>query len=909
MRIRTGDFTAPTITGAKPTSPLRQIIGHVSLTQSMGTAWYKLAPVSWSFRPDRDRENHMANQAIVMAQLTGKRLRIRGTTTPFPVKAWAEQLHQNVVEAGRPFGAMPLPAWPDFLAGEQKLFLDSHQAEKETYFGVDFLHRGMGPQLWSSLMDIFAPSKVRPMTEDLRRQANPLQALDTLMSRAGMNGRPLTSPEMAWLLHRSSHLGFPAPPRRVEVDVDQWSTGDLSDLLDTVSWAAEPFASTMTVTGQFQGRTIVRHVAILTVGRMQQMEIPQRDQPWMTIPDGLGFPLEWSAQVTPRADKVVLAEVRQVLSKINAQTRHYEDEHGLDAPAALEDQRALALQVERELTNLADTSLGRARGWWRIAVSGTTRAECLSRVERVVGAFGRKVEIVHGYGQHAKALEFIPGTSVTQTAHARNLPLRAVAAGGAAVTSMAGDRRGWNIGRSGLDNSPVMFNFWKNMEDYDVSGLYPVLSALGGGKSNFIGGVVGETALAGIRWCCVDPAGRMGKLGRTPQLRAVSAVVDLLNGDPGSMNPYRMVPEPKLTDFDFIDFTELGDKEMAFLGLRDEDLDTVRASDLDPAKVEAVRQKRFQQARRRAMAIRTRLAQDSLLQILPATFAVSGEHAGEVATELRLAAMAIIDPAGEFKDRPKHPGLIIEALRQSKTRSSSIAQSTADLLDSIRHDPQPSLLFPLSDDDDVDDAFNSQLVFLSTKGIVLPDPETATKPEHWGDESRQGVAILNLASWRALRWVYALSPNERKGLALDELGFLNKLPSGQLLSTEGSRNSRKNNLVILAAGQDPGDTLVNDRGANFIGGAFLGRMDDLDAASRALRLIQVPVGVGYENTLMDMPRPTDENPDVPRQFLFYNRGGAGFREVITVNREGSHTDWLWSALESAPRQEYAGAVR
>lgn len=904
MRIRTGAFDAPKIGDATATSPLRQIIGHVTLTESMGTAWYKLAPVSWSFRPDRDRESHMVNQAVVMAQLTGKRLRIRGTTTPFPVKAWAEQLHRTVVGAGKPFGAAPLPWWPDFLAGEQKLFHDSHQAEKEVYFGVDFLQRGVGPQLLS----MFAGGKVRPMTEDLRRQANPLRTLDTLMSRAGMHGRPLTSPEMAWLLHRSTHLGFPAPPRRVEIDVDQWSTGDLSDLLDQVSWTAEPFATTMTVTGVFQGRTITRHVAVLTIGRMQQMDIPQRDQPWMTIPDGLGFPLEWSAQVTPRADKEVLAEVRQILGKINSQTRHYEDEHNLDAPAALEDQRAMALQVEQELTNLADSSLGRARGWWRVAVSGSTRAECLSRVERVVGAYGRKVEIVHGYGQHAKALEFIPGSSVTQKAHARNLPLRAVAAGGAAVTSMAGDRRGWNIGRSSLDGSPVMFDFWKNMEDYDVSGLFPVLAGLGGGKTNFMGEVVAKTAGAGIKWCSVDPAGRMSKLGRTPQLRGVSKVVDLLDGEPGSMNPYSMVAEPKLSDFDYIDFTELGDKEMHDLGLREEDLDTARASDLDPVKVEALRQMRFRKARTRAMAIRTRLCQDSLLQILPATFAVSGEHAGEVATELRLAATLVGDPNGPFKDQPnKHPGMIIRALRESTTKSKSVARATADLLDSIRHEPQPSLLFPLEDDYVVDDAFNSQLVFLSTKGIVLPDPEI--KPEYWGDEPRQGVAILNLASWRALRWVYALSPNERKGLCLDEMGFLNKLPSGQLLSTEGARNSRKNNLVILAAGQDPGDTLVNDRGANFIGGAFLGRMDDLDASSRALRLIQVPMGVGYENTLMDMPRPTDENPDVPRQFLFYNRGGNGFREVITVSREGAHTDWLWTALESAPRQEYAGAVQ
>ena len=39
---------------------------------------------------------------------------------------------------------------------------------------------------------------------------------------------------------------------------------------------------------------------------------------------------------------------------------------------------------------------------------------------------------------------------------------------------------------------------------------------------------------------------------------------------------------------------------------------------------------------------------------------------------------------------------------------------------------------------------------------------------------------------------------------------------------------------------------------------------------------------------------------MPRQFLFYSRGGAGFKELIEIARDGDHLDWLWTALESAP---------
>src|SRR4029077_12018518 len=126
----------------------------------------------------------------------------------------------------------------------------------------------------------------------------------------------------------------------------------------------------------------------------------------------------------------------------------------------------------------------------------------------------------------------------------------------------------------------------------------------------------------------------------------------------------------------------------------------------------------------RAAAIRTRLCMDSLLQVLPAAFAVTSPDAGHVATELRVAAHARSDPAGRFKGRPQHPGLIIEALRESSTDHRAAALATADLLTSLAQEPQPSLLFPASDDDvPISTGFDSQLTFLSTKGIVLPDPE------------------------------------------------------------------------------------------------------------------------------------------------------------------------------------------
>ena len=295
MRLSSAGSKAHDPSDPKPTTPLRQIAGNVAMTSTMGTAWYRLAAVPWSFRPDRDRESHIINQAVVAAQLTGKKIHIRGTTTPFPVRTWAEQHHNMVVEKGRPYGAGPLECWPDLLEGEQRLFLGEHQSEKEVFVGVDFLRRS----IWNQSAATLAPERVGPLTRELGRQHAKLAALDTLMARAGMNGSPVTGPQMAWLLHRSSYLGFPAPAKRLTLEVDEWGAGDLADLLGEAAWAADPFATTLRVTGILGGKAITRHVAVLTVGRMQHMDIPQADQPWMTLADSLGIPLEWSAHITP----------------------------------------------------------------------------------------------------------------------------------------------------------------------------------------------------------------------------------------------------------------------------------------------------------------------------------------------------------------------------------------------------------------------------------------------------------------------------------------------------------------------------------------------------------------------------------------------------------------------------------
>src|SRR5690606_26532133 len=71
----------------------------------------------------------------------------------------------------------------------------------------------------------------------------------------------------------------------------------------------------------------------------------------------------------------------------------------------------------------------------------------------------------------------------------------------------------------------------------------------------------------------------------------------------------------------------------------------------------------------------------------------------------------------------------------------------------------------------------------------------------------------------------------------------------------------------------------------------------------ALRLLKVPVGVGYEQVVASLGRRPGSRRDVERdterrQFLFAD--GAGGEERIRVDFSGPHLDHLRAALDTTP---------
>ena len=76
-----------------------------------------------------------------------------------------------------------------------------------------------------------------------------------------------------------------------------------------------------------------------------------------------------------------------------------------------------------------------------------------------------------------------------------------------------------------------------------------MVGGLGSGKSFLTGLIVYKTLRAGARWTVLDPSGPLAELTRLPELAPFSRHINLLRADPGILNPYRVVAEPRPEHF------------------------------------------------------------------------------------------------------------------------------------------------------------------------------------------------------------------------------------------------------------------------------------------------------------------------------------------------------------------------
>jgi hypothetical protein len=788
---------------------LRRISGHCTVTADKIHAWYLLDPQGWSFRPEVVRERLIIDGADVYAQLIRRNIHLRVTTRPYPVSSWAAAHDANA--------PAPLPGWRSYLLKDQRHLAGRSMADKEVYVGVEITAR-------SGLYKAFGGLAGSISDREVASLANAIRGTDEIMASPGMEGTPVTPRQLEWLLHRSCSLGLPAPLTLGSVESPQWEAEDLHEFTDKIQWFTTPYGRTIRVVGENDDQRVERHVCVLSVGRMTELEIPS-GVPWMQRTDQLDFPVEWSGRVEVEDSAKVGAAMRRNIQKIRAQKDHYEVEHQEPAPGALDRQADKALAVEDDISMGLSGLSTRTRGWFRVAVSASTQEEVLERANAVRKLFAPQITIARPADQYAVAREFIPGERLGTTAYKRRMPVTTLAAAVPAATAKVGDRLGIHLGEtSGTSTRVVTWEPWEMTERGEESGLTVLCAGLGGGKSTAGGNIIYRSLMQGVPWTVLDPSGRLTALCRLPDLAGRAESIDLLEAPPGVLNTYRVIAEPVFEHYE-------------------------SKQDWIVAKEHAAETRRMLTSN----VLRSMLPhqmQDHVLTEVALLRAVGKVHATHTSsTAYVVDELATMDGDPELR---RHAGYMADFLREAaKTSHGRLIFPSGYYLD--KHVEAPLL------------------TVYSLRGLALPDESTPGSDDL---DERLSMCVLYLAAWLTQRAMYSGDVHARKGIFLDEAWALSTFGSGRRFIDRASRDSRKHNTRVLLASQNPSDLLKLDL-ANLVSAAFIGRLTDEQAQRDALRFLPgVPEAVGYEAIFGTLSRPSRAGKRGAREFVFSDGTGA-----------------------------------
>jgi hypothetical protein len=830
---------------------LRQVDGHLLRTKTETWAWYRLPNERWNFRGMNDRTNAILGFADQLAELSGHWLHLRVTWRPVSPKTWAAAHDELAVD--RLPDTEQAVSYDDYLVGEQRAIAGRAHMVKEVHVGVLLAERRASDRALDRTPGFLRRAAAPLITSEAEEIAGKLALVDRTMTAAGIAGWRSSPADIDWLLARSVGLGLPAHVQKSPV-AEHLDPSDLATYTDPVAMWQQPYVPTVTVharTGEHAG--LSREVAVLRVGLMHGLHIPERDLPWMVTADRTGVPVEWSARFFIRDGEQVRGELQHQADKVRAQVRHYEDEHKLEPPLQLARQAALVARIDDELTTGFTSRGTRVQGWWSLALSAPTADAAVELAQTVTDAYKPKVRIEHPEAQYAHAREFIPGEPIASQAYKRRGSVVWAAAGMPHVTSQVGDQQGVQLGvTAGATPAPVAWDMWLSQQR-DRSGLTVFPGGLGSGKTVLMMMLVYKSCRAGARWTVLDPSGPTARLAALPELREHSRVIDLLAGQPGILNPYRVVAEPRLEQF---------------------------LDEIDPASA-------WQRAQTLADATRRRLMRDVITGLLPYEVAAQADT--------RTALLRAVRAAGTGPDHS--PMDVLQALHEDQTSTREASENVLGFVQEMFELLAP--LIPVPGQDPYADDRDDRLTVLTMPGLVLPRQDTDRRD--WETEEQLGIQMLGLAAWLTQATVYSQPMHARKGVMIDEAYFLTEVSTGRSLMNRFVRDSRKWALRVLLGTQIPQD-LLSIRGIeSLIDSAFLGRLDGGDEQTAALRLAQIPTDLGYERVLGALPKPRPGVSNVAREYLFAD--GAGGVEKVRALFDAPHLAHVMAALSTTPHAQ------
>jgi hypothetical protein len=801
----------------------------------------------WAFRPDKERENLIIAIAEQYAGLAGMRLHLRRTTKPFPADEWARTVAANTPY---PLPRVPgAPSWADHLVAAQRHLLNANSSEGQTFLGITFARRGFGDVWQERFNHLFGKGT---SNAERKRTDRLVEQFDEILGAFGVRGRRVTAQELEWLLYRSVALCMSPPTGLSPVANGHWETGDLLALTEQIERYRAPYGSTVKLVNRLTGEE--RHVAVLTVGRMEPLDIPERHEPWLHFHERLPWAMELSSRVDVLGPGDAFRNLEHRLRMIRSQQVDYAD-HRMDAPPELERLAQRALVVGDEMTTGLPLDASRVHGWHRLAVGGRTKEEALERARKVIKTYSRdmRISLQHPKNQDWLAREFIPGEPIANTGYVRRMPIRLFAAALPQAASTVGDRRGDLIGRTaGTCRRPVFLDLHFPTEVRERSGLAVFVAEPGGGKSTLMGALGYLNARRGVQVTMLDPSGPLARLCQMPELRPFSRVLNLTGSEHGTLAPYALIPTPEREHFAP---GPAGDRE-------------------------------FEIAVSNARAERRMLVQDIASMLIPPQVA----REAATATMLRHAVRQV--PAEETSTLDD----VVRALQETDDDGRELGNLLLDTAEM----PLALLFFGQPPSGTMAD--DTVLTVITMAGLRLPDLKI--EREYWSAEEQLALPMLHTAHRLAVRRCYSGDMNRRKLVGLDEAHFMEGWRSGRSFLVRLARDSRKWNLAALVASQNPRDILGLDV-QNLVSTVFVGRIaEDPEVAAEALRMLRVPRDVGYEQTLAGLSQvdPSSQERLSYREFVMRDVDGRVQRMRVDI----SYVPGLLDYLDTTPGGSQAG---
>lgn len=770
---------------------------RAALTASGGEvwAWFVLGHLAWMSAGQQEQARLVQQAAQRFVDLTPTQLHIRTLYRPQNARDRAHRLEARTRKHNGPLPDVPEAAGLD--NGTWRKMLDTQT------------RRQYHPDLWEQITMLGVRVAVNVKLKTARAflyniDANPdlaarLDHITTAVAGAGLEGVPASPVDMDRLWQHSCGLGLP------EHMTGRWWVleEDLTSYTDEIVFGTTALADTIQVAARGQEVEEFKHVAILSMGPTEQIQVPDHDDPWMSWTRELGFPVEWSARVDLLYGRDAAGMFQKLEDEADDQEKHYL-KYGDRPPIAVEraqDELRSAYDEVKSGHALQSTC---AFGTWHLAVWGRDRREVLQRVAEVQRAHSPQINWRLDSGQWSAFRGFWPGEPLPRAGYRRTLTVMGLGMAMPHISPGLGDDNGIYLGyttRGGW--TPVCFDTHYATGRAGISGLYSITAVPGAGKSLLLGELAIGSARRGIRTIVLDPSGPLANLATLPELAPHTQVWDFRRAAPGTLNSWGLIPEPARRDYD------TDDEWMA-----------------------AVSEARY---------ARQELARDVIPMLVNPGLLAPGLFAGEaidaaiglVGGDVDRNLWDIVDVLARLGDDDRY-----RHLRE-------IGRRLAENLSSLADQPLAKVYFPVRGERQVVDGGLDSTKTLTI--MVMSGLEAA--PADGGPmtfRQRMSVPANYLATFLISRFVYDLPRTVPKSILGDELGLMSG-PAKTSLFDRLARDSRKWQAFVALADQNPATVRgLSEQIRNLLGGIIVGRLQGPDAISDAAELLP---GDGWEDII------------------------------------------------------------